>query len=524
MQEKRLKDELRTSMYMDLFPLVRTDDLPESDTASAIGLPNRPAAMAVVPLSRVLVGTFQDMRQACEDLVDAWTAATANTRWEDSCPVCVVRGAYGDRRKTVLGLVCAGESDLLAPGEWGALLSIDKLPDDLGDMVDAIAASVARFGLTSRVQEATEWRLGNDISVPLPAEMWSVDVTWYPELGTARLGLITNSAWLLLAMRDGTLAYRPWRDRAEPLVCVETLVGHAVSVVERLNGGGKANICLLRGSSSRVFVTLDSTFGPVALDDLPYELSQAKDDPVVARWVQDRLKAGEPVDADPSKPATISVPLHELLRDAYGRYVPVYEVLQSLFSRATSDQRLSEGFSCAIEHTSLVMTEDSGRSLESGMANALIELLASESSLDVVSAWMCSQDLPPLSGLAWHGSLFGHAAGRWCLHLETDRGAMLAQTMAPKGIADELRAAGQVCMRVSGAPSFIIRPSEHGRVATVSPERLPARHQGSLSEEGADWLVLEWLSDYDPAHVGILAEYLEHEAMLAREAADQPED
>lgn len=516
--KERLKDELRTSMYMDLFPLVRTDDIPESDMANAIGLPNRPTAMAVVPLSRVLVGTFQDMRQACDDLLDAWTAATANTRWEDSRPVCMVRGAYGDRRKAVLGLVCAGESELLVPGEWGGLLNFDRLPDDPDDMVDALAASVANFGLTSRIEEAAAWRLGCGIGSPLPAGMWSVDVTQYPELDTVRLGLIAYSDWLLLARRNGDIVYLPWRDE------VEARVRWAVSVVQRVNGGGEAGVCLFRGSCTRVYVTLDKSFAPVALDELPHALCQAKDDPFVVRWVQDRLKAGEPVDADPSKPATMSVPLRELLCDADGRYVPVYEVLQSLFSRATSDQRLSEGFSCAIEHTSLVMTEDSGRSLESGMANALIELLASESALDLVAGWMRSQDLPPLSGLAWHGSLFGHAAGRWCLHLETDRGAMLAQTMAPKGIADELRAAGQVCMRVSGAPSFIIRPSEHGRVATVSPERLPARHQGSLSEEGADWLVLEWLSDYDPAHVGILAEYLEHEAMLAREAADQPED
>ena len=149
--KERLKDELRTSMYMDLFPMVRTDDLPESDMANAVGLPNRPTAMAVVPLSRVLVGTFQDMRQACEDLVDAWTAATANTRWEDSCPVCLVRDEYGAKRKAVLGLVCADESELLAPGEWGSLLKIDWMPD-LGDMVDALAASVARLGLTSRVR------------------------------------------------------------------------------------------------------------------------------------------------------------------------------------------------------------------------------------------------------------------------------------------------------------------------------------------------------------------------------------
>ena len=516
--KERLKDELRTSMYMDLFPMVRTDDIPESDMANAIGLPNRPAAIAVVPLSRVLVGTFQDMRLACEDLVYAWSEATANTQWEDSRPVCVVRGAYGDRRKAVLGLVCAGESELLVPGEWGGLLNIDRLPDDPDDMVDALAASVASFGLTSRIEEAAAWRLGCGIGSPLPAGMWSVDVTQYPELGTARLGLITCSDWLLLVLRDGDIVYLPWRDE------VEARVRWAVSVVQRINGGGEANICLLRGSSSRVFVTLDSTFDPVALDDLPYELSQAKDDPVVTRWVQDRLKAGEPVDAGPSKPATISVPLRELLCDADGRYVPVYEVLQSLLSRATSDQKLSEGFSCAIEHTSLVMTEDSGRSLESGMANALIELLASESELDLVSGWMRSQDLPPLSGLAWRGSLFGHTAGRWWLHLETDRGAMLAQTMAPKGIADELRAAGQVCMRVSGAPSFIIRPSEHGRVATVTPERCRDVSLSVNSRVGADTLVLEWLSDYDPAHVGILAEYLEHEAMLAREAADQPED
>ena len=523
MQEKRLKDELRTSMYMDLFPMVRTDDLPESDLANAIGIPNRPTAMVVVPLSRALVGTFQDMRQACEDLVDAWSAATANTRWEDSCPVCLVRGAYGDRRKAVLGLVCADESELLAPGEWGSLLKIDRMPD-LGDMVDALAASVARLGLTSRVQEATEWRLGNGISAPLPAEMWSVDVTWYPELGTARLGLITNSAWMLLAQRDGTLAYRPWRDRAEPLVCVETLVSHAVSVVERLNGGGKANICLLRGSSSRVFVTLDSAFGPVALDDLPWELSQAKDDPVVVRWVQDRLKAGEPVDANPSKPATISVPLHELLRDAYARYIPVREVLDALRNRVMAARRLSDGFSCDIEHASLVLTEDSGRSLETGMADALITLLAAEDDLDVVSAWMCSQSLPSLSASAWRGRLFHHAAHGWWLHLETDRGAMLAQTMAPKGIADELCAAGQVCMSVAGAPDYKITPTEHGRVATITPERCRDVSQSVNSRVGADSLVLEWLSDYDPAHVGILAEYLEHEAMLAREAADQPED
>ena len=517
MQEKRLKDELRTSMYMDLFPMVRTDDIPESDMATAVGLPNRPTAMAVVPLSRVLVGTFQDMRQACEDLVDAWTAATANTRWEDSCPVCLVRGAYGDRRKVVLGLVCADESELLAPGEWGSLLKIDRMPD-LGDMVDALAASVARLGLTSRVQEATEWRLGNGISVPLPAEMWSVDVTWYPELGTARLGLITNSAWMLLAKRAGTLVYRPWRDRAEPLVCVETLVRQAVSVVERLNGGGKANICLLRGSSSRVFVTLDSTFGPVALDDLPWELSQAKDDPVVVRWVQDRLKAGEPVDADPSKPATLSVPLRELLRDAYARYIPVREVLDDLRNRVMAARRLSDGFSCAIEDASLVLTEDSGRSLETGMADALITLLGVESD------WLRAQSLASLSASAWRGRLFHHAAHGWWLHLETDRSAMLAQTMAPKGIADELCAAGQVCMSVAGAPDYKITPTEHGRVATVTPERGRDVSLGANSRVGADSLVLEWLSDYDPAHVGILAEYLEHEAMLAREAADQPED
>ena len=517
MQEKRLKDELRTSMYMDLFPMVRTDDLPESDMANAIGLPNRPTATAVVPLSRVLVGTFQDLRQACEDLVDAWTAATANTRWEDSCPVCLVRDEYGAKRKAVLGLVCADESELLAPGEWGSLLKIDRMPD-LGDMVDALAASVARFGLTSRVQEATEWRLGNGISAPLPAEMWSVDVTWYPELGTARLGLITNSAWMLLAMRDGTLVYRPWRDG------VETLIGHAVSVVERLNGGGKANICLLRGSSSRVFVTLDSTFGPVALDDLPWELSQAKDDSVVTRWVQDRLKAGEPVDADPSKPATMSVPLRELLRDAYARYIPVRAVLDDLRNRVMAARRLSGGFSCAIEDASLVLTEDSGRSLETGMADALITLLTADDDLDVVSAWMCSQSLPSLSASAWRGRLFHHAAHGWWLHLETDRAAMLAQTMAPKGIADELCAAGQVCMSVAGAPDYKITPTEHGRVATVTPERCRDVSLGENSRVGADSLVLEWLSDYDPAHVGILAEYLEHEAMLAREAADQPED
>ena len=517
MKERRLKDELRTSMYMDLFPMVRTDDIPESDMANAIGLPNRPTAMVVVPLSRVLVGTFQDMRQACEDLVDAWTAATANTRWEDSCPVCLVRGAYGDRRKAVLGLVCADESELLAPGEWGSLLKIDRMPD-LGDMVDALAASVARLGLTSRVQEATEWRLGNGISVPLPAEMWSVDVTWYPELGTARLGLITNSAWMLLAQRDGTLVYRPWRDG------VETIIRHAVSVVERLNGGGKANICLLRGSSSRVFVTLDSTFGPMALDDLPHELSQAKDDPVVVRWVQDRLKAGEPVDVGPSKPATLSVPLRELLRAGDDRYIPVREVLDDLRNRVMAARRLSDGFSCAIEDASLVLTEDSGRSLETGMADALITLLTADDDLDVVSAWMSSQYLPSLSASAWRGRLFHHAAHGWWLHLETDRAAMLAQTMAPKGIADELCAAGQVCMSVAGAPDYKITPTEHGRVATVTPERGRDVSLGANSRVGADSLVLEWLSDYDPAHVGILAEYLEHEAMLAREAADQPED
>ena len=517
MQEKRLKDELRTSMYMDLFPMVRTDDIPESDMANAVGLPKRPTAMVVVPLSRVLVGTFQDMRQACEDLVDAWTAATANTRWEDSCPVCLVRGAYGDRRKAVLGLVCADESELLAPGEWGSLLKIDRMPD-LGDMVDALAASVARLGLTSRVQEATEWRLGNGISVPLPAEMWSVDVTWYPELGTARLGLITNSAWMLLAQRDGTLMYRPWRARAEPLVCVETLVRHAVSVVERLNGGGKANICLLRGSSSRVFVTLDSTFGPMALDDLPHELSQAKDDPVVVRWVQDRLKAGEPVDAGPSKPATMSIPLRELLRDAYARYIPVREVLDDLYNRVMAARRLSDGFSCDIDHASLVLTEDSGRSIETSMADALITLLGVESD------WLRAQSLPSLSASAWRGRLFHHAAHGWWLHLETDRGAMLAQTMAPKGIADELCAAGQVCMSVAGAPDYRITLTEHGRVATVTPERCSAISPNVSIGVGADRLVLEWLSDYDPAHVDILAEYLEHEAMLAREAADQPED
>ena len=524
MQERRLKDELRTSMYMDLLPLVRTDDIQESDMASAIGLPNRPTAMAAVPLSRVLVGTFQDMRLACEDLVYAWSEATANTQWEDSCPVCVVRGAYGDRRKAVLGLVCAGESELLVPGEWGDLLNIDGLPDNPDDMVDALAASVACFGLTSRIEEATEWRLGNGIGVPLPAGIWSVDVTWYPELGTACLGLLTASNRLLLSQRDGTLVYHPWSDRTDPFVCVETRVRLAVSVVELLNGGGKANICLLRGSSSRVFVTLDSTLGPVALDDLPYELSQAKDDPFVVRWVQDRLKAGEPVDAGPSKPATISVPLDRLLRDADGRYIPVREVLDDLYNRVMADRRLSDGFSCAIEDASLVLTHDSGRSLETGMADALITLLAAEDDLDVVSAWMFSQSLPSLTASAWRGRLFHHAAHGWWLHLETDRGAMLALTMAPKGIADELCAAGQVCMIVAGTPDYKITLTEHGRVATVTPERCSASTPNVNIGVGADRLVLEWLSDYDPAHVGILAEYLEHEAMLAREAADQPED
>lgn len=515
---ERLKDELRTSMYMDLFPMVRTDDIPESDMANAIGLPNRPTAMAVVPLSRMLVGTFQDMRLACEDLVYAWSEATATTQWEDSRPVCVVRGAYGDRRKAVLGLVCAGESELLVPGEWGGLLNIDRLPDDPDDMVDALAASVASFGLISRIEEAAAWRLGCGIGSPLPAGMWSVDVTQYPELDTARLGLLTYSDRLLLARRNGDIVYLPWRDE------VEARVRWAVSVVQRINGGGKANICLLRGSSSRVFVTLDSTFGPVALDDLPFELSQAKDDPVVTRWVQDRLKAGEPVDADPSKPATMTVPLDRLLRAADDRYIPVREVLDDLRNRVMADRRLSDGFSCSIEHASLVLTEDSGRSLETGMADALITLLAAEDDLDVVSAWMCSQSLASLSESAWRGRLVHHASHGWWLRLETDRAAMLAQTMAPKGIADELCAAGQVCMSVAGAPDYKITPTEDDRVATVTPERCRDVLQSVNSRVGADSLVLEWLSDYDPAHVGILAEYLEHEAMLAREAADQPED
>lgn len=518
MQERRLKDELRTSMYMDLFPRVRTDDIPESAMANAIGLPNRPTAMAVVPLSRVLVGTFQDMRLACEDLVDAWTAATATTRWEDSRPVCVVRGAYGDRRKAVLGLVCAGESELLVPGEWGGLLNIDRLPDDPDDMVDALAASVARFGLTSRIEEAAAWRLGCGIGSPLPAGMWSVDVTQYPELGTVRLGLITNSDWLLLARRNGDIVYLPWRDE------VEARVRLAVSVVQRINGGGEAGVCLLRGSSCRMYVTLDKSFAPVTLDELPWELSQAKDDPFVVRWVQDRLKAGEPVDADPSKPATMTVPLDRLLRAADDRYTPVREVLDDLCNRVMADRRLSDGFSCAIEHASLVLTEDSGRSLETGMADALITLLAAEDDLDVVSAWMSSQRLPSLSASAWRGRLFHHDAHGWWPHLVTDRAAMLAQTMAPKGIADELCAAGQVCMSVAGAPDYKITLTEHGRVATVAPERCRDVSQSVNSRVGADSLVLEWLSDYDPAHVGILAEYLEHEAMLAREAADQPED
>ena len=516
--KERLKDELRTSMYMDLFPLVRTDDIPESDMANAIGLPNRPAAMAVVPLSRVLVGTFQDMRLACEDLVYAWSEATANTQWEDSRPVCVVRGAYGDRRKAVLGLVCAGESELLVPGEWGDLLNIDRLPDDPDDMVDALAASVASFGLTSRIEEAAAWRLGCGIGSPLPAGMWSVDVTQYPELDTVRLGLIAYSDWLLLARRNGDIVYLPWRDE------VEARVRWAVSVVQRINGGGEAGVCLFRGSCTRVFVTLDSTFGPVVLDDLPYELSQAKDDPVVVRWVQNRLKAGEPVDADPSKSATITVPLDRLLRAADGRSMSVREVLDALYNRVMAARRLSDGFSCDIEHASLVLTEDPGRSLETSMAAALITLLAAEDDLDVVSSWMCSQSLASLSASAWRGRLFHHAAHGWWLHLETDRGAMLAQTMAPKGIADELCAAGQVCMSVAGAPDYKITPTEDDRVVTVSPERYRDVSLGANSRADADCLVLEWLSDYDPAHVGILAEYLEHEAMLAREAADQPED
>ena len=516
--KERLKDELRTSMYTDLLPLVRTDDIQESDMANAIGLPNRPTAMAVVPLSRVLVGTFQDMRQACEDLVYAWREATANTQWEDSRPVCVVRGAYGDRRKAVLGLVCAGESDLLVPGEWGGLLNIDRLPDDPDDMVDALAASVARFGLTSRIEEASAWRLGCGIGSPLPAGMWSVDVTQYPELDTVRLGLITYSSWLLLARRNGDIVYLPWRDE------VEARVRWAVSVVQRINGGGEAGVCLFRGSCSRVYVTLDKSFAPVTLDDLPYELSQAKDDPFVVRWVQDRLKAGEPVDADPAKPATISVPLDRLLRAADDRSMSVREVLDALHNRVMADRRLSDGFSCSIEHASLVLTEDSGRSLETGMADALITLLAAEDDLDVVSTWMCSQGLASLTASAWHGRLFHHADHGWWLHLETDRAAMLAQTMAPKGIADELCAAGQVCMSVAGAPDYKITPTEDDRVATVTPERCRDVSQSVNSRVGADSLVLEWLSDYDPAHVGILAEYLEHEAMLAREAADQPED
>ena len=518
MKEKRLKDELRTSMYMDLFPMVRTDDIPESDMANAVGLPNRPTAMAVVPLSRVLVGTLQDMRQACEDLLDAWTAATANTRWEDSRPVCMVRGAYGDRRKAVLGLVCAGESELLVPGEWGGLLNFDRLLDDPDDMVDALAASVASFGLTSRIEEAAAWRLGCGIGSPLPAGMWSVDVTQYPELGTARLGLIAYSDRLLLARRNGDIVYLPWRDE------VEARVRWAVSVVQRINGGGEAGVCLFRGSCSLVYVTLNKSFAPVTLDELPHALCQAKDDPVVVRWVQDRLKAGEPVDADPSKPVTMTVPLRELLRAADDRHIPVREVLDALRNRVMAARRLSDGFSCAIEDASLVLTEDSGRSLETGMADALITLLAAEDDLDVVSAWMCSQSLASLSASAWRGRLFHHAAHGWWLHLETDRAAMLAQTMAPKGIADELCAAGQVCMSVAGAPDYRITPTEDGRVATVTPERGRDVSLGANSRVGADSLVLEWLSDYDPAHVGILAEYLEHEVMLAREAADQPED
>ena len=515
---ERLKDELRTSMYMDLFPLVRTDDIPESDMANAIGLPNRPTAMAVVPLSRMLVGTFQDMRLACEDLVYAWSEATANTQWEDSRPVCVVRGASGDRRKAVLGLVCAGESELLVPGEWGGLLNFDRLPDDPDDMVDALAASVANFGLTSRIEEAAAWRHGCGIGSPLPAGMWSVDVTQYPELDTVRLGLIAYSDWLLLARRNGDIVYLPWRDE------VEARVRWAVSVVQRINGGGKANICLFRGSCTRVYVTLDKSFAPVTLDELPHALCQAKDDPFVVRWVQDRLKAGEPVDVGPSKPATLSVPLRELLRAAGDRYIPVREVLDDLRNRVMADRRLSDGFSCAIEDASLVLTEDSGRSLETSMADALITLLTADDDLDVVSAWMCSQSLPSLSTSAWRGRLFHHADHGWWLHLETDRAAMLAQTMAPKGIADELCAAGQVCMSVAGAPDYKITPTEDDRVATVTPERGRDVSLSANSRVGADSLVLEWLSDYDPAHVGILAEYLEHEAMLAREAADQPED
>lgn len=516
--KERLKDELRTSMYMDLFPMVRTDDIPESDMANAIGLPNRPTAMAVVPLSRMLVGTFQDMRLACEDLVYAWSEATATTQWEDSRPVCVVRGAYGDRRKAVLGLVCAGESELLVPGEWGGLLNIDRLPDDPDDMVDALAASVASFGLTSRIEEAAAWRLGCGIGSPLPAGMWSVDVTQYPELDTVRLGLIAYSDWLLLARRNGDIVYLPWRDE------VEARVRWAVSVVQRINGGGEAGVCLFRGSCTRVYVTLDKSFAPVTLDDLPFELSQAKDDPVVTRWVQDRLKADEPVDADPSKPATMTVPLDRLLRAADDRYIPVREVLDDLRNRVMADRRLSDGFSCAIEDASLVLTEDPGRSIETSMADALITLLAAEDDLDVVSAWMRSQDLTSLSASAWRGRLFHHAAHGWWLHLETDRAAMLAQTMAPKGMSDEFWAAGQACVHVAGAPGYRITPTEHGRVATVSPERCRDVLQSVNSRVGADSLVLEWLSDYDPAHVGILAEYLEHEAMLAREAADQPED
>lgn len=294
MQES-LKNDLDTTMYQGLFPRVRTTDIPISDVADALGVLEQRTALAAVPLRRVLVGTFEDVRETCADLLKVWRTAVEDTWWGHVETFVMVRGGNWRDRESMLGLVCEHESDLV---RYGARpVYVDILDEDETcprRCADELASHVAYVGLTADIPEAAAWRRSLGIEDQLRASMWRARLTQYTDLGAVHLGLTTTTPKLLLRMTSGGgIVCRSWR--AE----VEKILRRTISTVQMVNGYGEADICLIRDKACQVDVSLDVAWADrLALDELPHELCQAHDDPVAMRWVQDRRKAGELTDND----------------------------------------------------------------------------------------------------------------------------------------------------------------------------------------------------------------------------------
>ena len=293
--EARLKSDLDMTLYQGLFPRVRTTDIPVSGVADALGVLGQRTALAAVPLRRVLVGTFEDVREACADLLKAWRTAVEDTWWGHVETVVMVRGGNCRGRGSMLGLVCEHVSDLV---RYGARpVYVDILDEDETyprRCADELASHVAYVGLTANIPEAAAWRRSLGIEDQLRASMWRVWPTQYTDEGAVHLGLTTTTPKLLLRTTSGGgIVCRSWHDE------VEKLLSRAISTVQMVHGYGQADINLIRGKACQVDVSLDVAWVErLTLDELPHELCQAHDDPVAMHWAQDRLKAGELTDDD----------------------------------------------------------------------------------------------------------------------------------------------------------------------------------------------------------------------------------